>query len=111
MLLYNIRNIMSVSFVHSVKEMHLNNGKKTIHEEYMLNGEKGLYIKYFDRVDDKTKKIVILNKNGKYIIKEDGEAKEDQTKADVDAFIKKNKSLSWAKSLVEKAGVKRIKKN
>ena len=69
----------------------LKKGKKIVDEEYVIQGEKGLKIKYFHKDDKESEKIVITGKDGKYKIKStvNGEV----TEKDLDEYDLKILSL------------------
>lgn len=90
---------MAPTFLHKVATSKIEKGKKLIHEEELMDGDKGLTIKYFHKEDDNAVKIVIRQTGDEYkIMVTRGDQKEEQTvsKEDVVKYIKKDKNLSWA---------------
>ncbi len=61
---------MSVlNVLHDVRNLSIKKGKKVQDEEYVIQGEKGLKIKYFHKDDKTAEKIVITGKDGVYKMK------------------------------------------
>lgn len=95
----------SLKFIHQKLEKTLNDGKKTNHEEEVFHGSKGLTIKYFHKEDDKSTKISVYEKDGKYFMKtavkkdKDSEPKKEEVeilKADLAKELAKHKELKFA---------------
>ena len=66
---YNYANMSVVEVYHEVKNVSMKKGKKIIDEEFLIQGEKGLKIKYFHKDEKNSEKIVITGKNGVYKMK------------------------------------------
>lgn len=90
-----------VTFLHDSKMTSIENGKKVIHEEYVIHGTKGLLIKFFHKDEKSSIKIIVSKKEGseKYMMKmQEGDKKEEKelTKEEVMKEISKNKNLKFA---------------
>ena len=71
----------NVTFLHDVKNKSVVDGKRVTHEEFVIHGSKGLTIKFFHKDDKGTEKVVIYEKDGKYMLKEgEGESKKEGEK-------------------------------
>lgn len=58
-----------IEVLHDVRNFSIKKGKKVKDEEYVIQGEKGLKIKYFHKDDKVAEKIVITGKDGVYKMK------------------------------------------
>jgi len=58
-----------INVLHDVRNLSIKKGKKIQDEEYVIQGEKGLKIKYFYKDDKTAEKIVITGKDGVYKMK------------------------------------------
>jgi hypothetical protein len=58
-----------IEVLHDVKNFSIKKGKKVKDEEFVIQGEKGLKIKYFHKDDKTAEKIVITGKDGVYKMK------------------------------------------
>lgn len=90
-----------ITFLHDSKMTSIENGKKVIHEEYVIHGTKGLLVKFFHKDEKSSVKIIISKKDGseKYMMKiQEGDKKEEKelTKEEVMKEIAKNKNLKFA---------------
>jgi hypothetical protein len=96
-----------IEVLHDVRNFSIKKGKKVKDEEYVIQGEKGLKIKYFHKDDKTAEKIVITGKDGVYKMKStiDGEVTEKDL--DEKALEKELKSakLKFAKEQL-KGGAK-----
>ena len=59
----------SINILHDIRNLSIKNGKKVVKEEYVIQGEKGLKIKYYYKDDKKKEKITITGKDGNYLMK------------------------------------------
>ena len=59
----------TITFLHDVHSSSIKDGKKLTDEEKIIDGEKGLTIKYFHKDDSSTEKIVIMGKNDSFTMK------------------------------------------
>lgn len=96
-----------VKFLHDRRHVSISNNKKSIVEEYIIDGSKGLLVKFFDKKDDKFTKITIKSTddgNYRYITVSDTKDREEQTlnKKDLLAILKKNKNLDFAIDYITK---------
>lgn len=85
----------------------INNGKKIIHEEYIIYGSKGLTIKFFHAEGDKkTKHIIRHEKDDKFILMSTVDAKkypaETMTKTELLDKINKDKNMKFAVDFLKK---------
>lgn len=66
------------NYLHHSKSMNLVNGKKVINEEGIYKGTKGLTMKHYLKDGEDIEKMVVVKRDGKYIIKmiKNGEKKE-----------------------------------
>ena len=91
-------------FLHDLKHRSIDNDKKMTHEEFVIHGSKGLTIKYFHKDDKTSEKIVISERDGKYMMKSTiGESHEEKelSKDELVELLTKNKSLKFALSYVK----------
>lgn len=96
-----------VKFLHDQRHVSISNNKKSIVEEYIIDGSKGLLVKFFDKKGDKFTKITIKSTddgNYRYITVSDTKDREEQTlnKKDLLAILKKNKNLDFAIDYITK---------
>jgi hypothetical protein len=94
-----------IEFLHDIKNKTVINGKRLIHEEFVIHGNKGLTIKFFHKDDKSMEKIVIFQKNDKYFMKSTIDDKKEEKELSKDELIKeltKNKSLKFALEYVSK---------
>jgi hypothetical protein len=89
----------SINILHDIRNLSIKNGKKVVEEEYVIQGEKGLKIKYYYKDEKKKEKITITGKDGKYIMKTIIDDKVDEKELDEKGLkdeMKKSK-LKFAK--------------
>lgn len=90
---------------HSTVTKHIANGKVTIHEEQVVDGDRGMLVKYYHKEDGSQEKIIIAGRGGKYIMKTTiGSAETDQKELSYEEVLKtvsKEKKLKFAKDFVE----------
>lgn len=96
-----------VKFLYDQRHVSISNNKKSIVEEYIIDGSKGLLVKFFDKKGDKFTKITIKSTddgNYRYITVSDTKDREEQTlnKKDLLAILKKNKNLDFAIDYITK---------
>ncbi len=102
----------NIVFLHDVRNASIINGKKIVHEEYVINGPKGLLIKFYHKENDVTVKYVIkaLDANNFKFKSMIGEKVSDQTysKDDLLNELKKHKDLKFALDYIktQKGGAK-----
>ena len=46
----------SIKILHDIRNLSIKNGKKVVEEEYVIQGEKGLKIKYYYKDEKKKRK-------------------------------------------------------
>lgn len=93
-----------IEFLHDIKQVHIENGHKTVLEEHAIKGSKGVLIKYYSKDGDKKEKYVIVIRDGNIILKQQhGEEKSEttMTKEELTAFLKKTKALKFAVDLLK----------
>jgi len=97
-----------IEILHDVRNMSIKKGKKNVDEEYVIQGEKGLKIKYFHKNDNESEKIVITGKNGKYKMKSVINGEVNEKDLDEEEFKKelKGSKLKFAKEQL-KGGAKK----
>lgn len=105
----------TLSYLHDVKHKTIMDGKKVTHEELVINGPKGLSIKYYHKDENVSLKIVVHEKDGKFMMRTmEGEEKKEKelTKEELVKELSKNKELKFALEYVksQKGGVKVSKK-
>lgn len=89
----------NLTYLHKVMTQTLTDGVVITHEEQIVDGPKGVSIKYFSKDKSGQEKISIYFKNGEYIMKVDmnGEKSEKKlSKSEVLEELKKNKKLKFA---------------
>ena len=89
----------SINILHDIRNLSIKNGKKVVEEEYVIQGEKGLKIKYYYKDDKKKEKITITGKDGKYMMKSIVDDKVDEKELDEKGLKAemKNSKLKFAK--------------
>jgi hypothetical protein len=89
----------SIKILHDIRNLSIKNGKKVVEEEYFIQGEKGLKIKYYYKDDKKKEKITITGKDGKYMMKTIVDDKVDEKELDEKGLKAemKNSKLKFAK--------------
>jgi len=97
-----------IEVLHDVRNMSIKKGKKNVDEEYVIQGEKGLKIKYFHKDDKESEKIVITGKDGKYKMKSTVNGEVTEKDLDEDDLKKelKGSKLKFAKEQL-KGGAKK----
>ena len=103
-----------ITYLHEVKNQLLVNGKKRVHEEYIIDGPKGITIKYFYKEENKDtnimEKILITGKDNEFIMKTIVQDKKEEMKLNKSELLNelnKNKKLKFANefALTQKGGV------
>jgi hypothetical protein len=92
------------TFIHDIKNRYVSNGKIIVHEEYVVDGSKGLLVKYYHKENDKITKVIIAGKGDEFVMKvtEDGKTEETKiSKAELAKEITKNKDLKFAVEYVK----------
>ena len=104
---------VEIKFLHDKRDVSIVNGKKIVHEEYIILGPKGLTVKFYHKEGDQSEKYIIKAVEGdkfKFIsMKNDEEKKEEVfTKEDLLDEIKKHKLLKFALDFIktQKGGAK-----
>ena len=88
-----------IQFLYEKTNKSIKDGKKIIHEESIVSGDKGLIIKYFHKEDENVEKITIRQENGKFKIvrMSDGKSEEEiLAKNDLIDRLTKIKYLKFA---------------
>lgn len=90
----------NVKYLHEVSQKTVKDGKISFHEEYIINGDKGLLIKHYHREGDDKQKFVAKEIDGKFSVRtmKNGteETKEGVSKEDLIKMMKKDKMLDFA---------------
>ena len=89
----------SINILHDIRNLSIKNGKKVVEEEYVIQGDKGLKIKYYYKDEKKKEKITITGKDGKYMMKTIVDDKVDEKELDEKGLKAemKNSKLKFAK--------------
>lgn len=93
-----------LNYLHKELKQSLKDGVVTTYEEVIIDGPKGVTIKYFSKDGNSEEKITINEKNGKFILKIKNGDKVDEKSLSKDEFIdelKKNKKLKFAADFVK----------
>lgn len=93
-------------FLHEKKESSIAGGKKEVTEEYMIHGDKGLFIKFFHQKDDNSEKIIVKSKGDMFVMihskgKEDKGKEEELSHDDLVKALSKHKHLKFALDYVK----------
>lgn len=103
-----------LNFLHEVKNRSIKNDQVEVHEEIIIDGPKGVTIKYYHKDAAGIEKISIFGKDDSYKMTViSGGEKKDSTlsKSELTAELAKNKKLSFAKGFkLQKGGSRKIKK-
>jgi hypothetical protein len=93
----------AINVFHEIKIKSIKKGKKTVSEESVIEGEKGLLIKYFSKDDKGEEKIVISGKDGNYKMRTKVDGVKDEKDLDEDGLKKELKvaKLKFAKDLLK----------
>jgi hypothetical protein len=69
---------MAGLYLHEVSERKIIDGKKYVHEESVIHGDKGLTIKLYHKEGDKSVKVIVVKKAEGYLMKtmQDGKVEE-----------------------------------
>jgi len=90
-----------ITLLHDVRNVSVKDGIRKVHEEFVIQGDKGLKIKFYNKENDNINKIVITGKGDEYKMKtyknKDPGNEETLTKTQLMDVLKKNKLLSFAK--------------
>jgi len=88
----------TITFLHDVHSSSIKDGKKLTDEEKIIDGEKGLTIKYFHKDDSSTEKIVIMGKNDSFTMKTIINGDKDEKNLSKSELMKelKSKKLKFA---------------
>ena len=94
----------AIEVLHDIRNLSIKNGKKVVHEEYFIRGDKGLKIKSYHK-DDKTKeKHTITGKDGNYLMKsyigEDKVVEKELDEKGLKSELKQN-MFAFAKDLLK----------
>ena len=85
----------NLTYLHKVVQQSVKDGKSSTLEEIVVDGPKGLSVKYFSKTGDDVDKIVIYGKDDSFTMKTaDGE--KTFTKAELLDELKSNKKLKFA---------------
>lgn len=86
-------------YLHSEKKETIKAGEKVVSEETIIDGEKGVTIKYFHKSNSSTLKIVMTRHGDKYNMKTISDGKVEEKELTKDEFMKElksNKNLKFA---------------
>jgi hypothetical protein len=93
-------------FLHEKKATTVVDGKRVTEEEFLIDGDKGLYIKYFSQEGDKKMKIIVKSKDGSYVlIISDGSDKGTEKELSHEELVKelsKHKHMAFATDYLKK---------
>lgn len=100
-----------LNFLHEVKNRSIKDDKVQVHEETIIDGPKGVTIKYYHKEGTDIEKISISGKDDSYkmvVISGGNKTEHTLSKSDVAKEIAKNKKLGFAKdfSKAQKGGKK-----
>lgn len=96
-----------INIYHEIKNVSIKKGKKVVDEEFLIQGEKGLKIKYFHKDDKESEKIVITGKDGVYKMKSTTNGETEEKELDEKGLEKELKGkLKFAKEQL-KGGAKK----
>jgi len=91
-----------ITVLHDRRNVSIKDGVKKVDEEFIIQGEKGLKIKYYNKLNDSINKIVITGKDDKYKMKtykdKESAVEKELTKKELMAELKSNSLLSFANS-------------
>jgi hypothetical protein len=90
-----IKKSGNLNYLYKVVQQLVKDGKVTTLEEIVIDGPKGVSVKYFYKSGDHTDKIVIYGKNDIYKMKISEEEK-TLNKAELIKELKSNKKLKFA---------------
>jgi hypothetical protein len=93
-----------LNFLHDVKNRFIKDDKVQVDEEYIIDGPKGLTIKYYHKEGTEIEKITISGKDDNYkmVVISGGDKKETSlSKSDLAKEIGKNKKLGFAKDFLK----------
>ena len=88
-----------LNYLHKVMNQTLKDGVVSTYEEIILDGPKGVTIKYFNKTGKESDKIKIVGKGDKFeMTTQEGDKKDKKvlTKDELMAELKKNKKLKFA---------------
>ena len=96
-----------INFLHDKRNVSISNGLKIVHEEYIIDGEKGLMIKFYHKEGDNFNKVTVKalgDGNYKFISSRNDEDKREETlsKKDLLEELKKSKMLKFALDYLDK---------
>ena len=93
-----------ITYLHREIHEKIVDGKRTIHEEMIIDGPKGLTFKLYIKNGEKETKISGIKKNGDFIVNvKKGDKKETVTldRKEFLEMLKKEKELDFAKKYIE----------
>jgi len=93
-----------LNFLHDVKNRFIKDDKVQVDEEYIIDGPKGLTIKYYHKEGTEIEKVTISGKDDNYrmVVISGGDKKESTlSKSDLVKEIGKNKKLGFAKDFLK----------
>ena len=96
----------NIKYLHEVKTKQVKDGVVEVHEEFVIDGDKGLTINYYHKDSAGIEKINIKGSGDQFVMKVIvGEQKEEKnlSRAELVKEVGKNKKLSFAKDHVSKA--------
>ncbi len=97
----------SVNFLHSSINKHVEGDKRETNEEFIIHGSKGFTAKYYHKDSKQEIRIVVIQKDNKYIVKTKVGDKVDEktldSKADVVKELAKHKEAKFIVDYLSKA--------
>lgn len=96
----------NVKYLHEVKTKLVKDGVVEVHEEFVIDGDRGLTINYYHKDAKGIEKINIKSSGDGYVMKIiNGDEKEEKnlSRSELIKEVSKNKKLSFAKEHVSKA--------
>jgi len=95
----------NLTFLHHVVQKSYDGKSWTVHEEAVKIDNRGVIVKYYHKDDKKKEKIVIYQKEGKYVIEMTSGDKKDSREVEqekIEDEVKKIKPLEFAQKYFKK---------
>jgi hypothetical protein len=97
----------NVTFLHEITQKTVQNGEVVILEEYIIHGDKGLLLKFYNKEGDKKEKLVAkMNTDGTFSVNVKENEKEDKmenmTKEELVKMLAKLPKLKFALDYLKK---------
>ena len=94
-------------FLHEKKATNVVDGKRVTEEEFLIHGDKGIFIKYFSQDGDKKMKVMAKGNGGKFTMSiSHGSEKGKEVELSMEELIKelgKHKFMSFATDYLKKS--------